>query len=143
MWGRTYINLPNFLLNFLLKYAFVLDVIWNTWKSVSSYPNTSKATLIFQHTPRCLDMWWNTLSHVSYITSNICQKERWQTALTQNRHVHSMLQQYIIILPIFHICTDWVKLTNNTFLVIYFQVENVGKSALHVMRLTFRILWLY
>ena len=76
MWGRTYINLPNFLLNFLLKYAFVLDVIWNITSLDVMRVVCSRSALkklgcasFFQHTSRCLDMWWNTLPSVSYITS--------------------------------------------------------------------------
>ena len=66
------------ILNFSFKNDFVWEVISNIRHSVSSPDETPRSSSkifrcasYFQLSSRCFIWWWNTASHVWYITSNI------------------------------------------------------------------------
>ena len=68
----------NFCFDFLQELLMVWEAISNIRKGVSSDIQTpwswlkkTRLRLVFSTTSRCLDIGWNTLPHVWYITSNL------------------------------------------------------------------------
>ena len=105
------------ILNFSFKNDFVWEEIsnirhrWNTDETPRSSSKIHRCAWYFQLSSRCFIWWWNTASHVWYITSNT--GKRWTTSYTQeccygfqlisspSRHIKSFFRnpQKVSLLP--------------------------------------------
>ena len=87
------------ILNFSFKNDFVWEEISNIRHSVSSPDETPRSSSkilrcesYFQLSSRCFIWWWNTASHVWYITSQILEEEK--TSFTFEINVLKIFEVY-------------------------------------------------
>ena len=131
----------NFCFDFLQELLMVWEAISNIRKGVSSDIQTpwswlkkTRLRLVFSTTSRCLDIGWNTLPRVWYITSNIVSsltlKSLW--ASNEVKKAHANNRHCSVLFTARAIAYYWANWISDHETRLTFQILTFANCHLHI-----------